>query len=88
MSAYSPQQILDQLHEIEIPDLYAPELSTKGRHARIKLAKQKLKAVKQRFRAEETYINRKWDGRNQVQATIKQHQLLPWNLLDELFSRL
>jgi hypothetical protein len=88
MSSYSPQQLLDQIHEIGIPELYEERMSEKERKARLKLAKQKLKAVKQRLRAEQTFVKGQYDGRNSGEAYLKRVELMPYELIDEVISRL
>ncbi len=88
MSIYTPQQLLDQLHEIDFGAISAERVSEKERQALLKLAKQNLKAVKQRLHAEEAYVNSKWDGRNSYQAQRKRVELLAYKLLDELIAQL
>jgi hypothetical protein len=88
MAMYTPQQILDQLHEINLAGAITPDMPERDVLIAIKLGKQKLRAVKQRLHAEQTYIKGKWNGRIAHEAEARRLELLPYDLLDDLISQL
>jgi len=88
MSLYSPQQLLDQLHETQIEWAFVEELSPQEHKEIIKVIKQRLEAVKQRLKTEESAIKGQYDGRNKLRAALKQRDLRPYALLDDLVFHL
>lgn len=88
MSSYSPQDLLDQLHELKIQGFYSSTLSKTDHANAIKLAKQQLRLVKKRLREEQSEITSRWDGRNAREAAIEKIELAPYSLIDDLVGEL
>lgn len=78
---YSAQQLLDQLHEINLPELFTTPLSDKDRIAKLKLAKQQLKRIKQLLRQEQKSIKSKW-GRKAYELEQKKIELVSYELVE------
>ncbi len=87
MSDDTPQGLLDQLNEIGIPNLFDVDKSSKERLAEIKLARQKVRLIKQRLNQEKENISGRWDGRNRQQAVVKRLELAPLDALSDIVGQ-
>lgn len=83
-----PNQILDELHRLDIFHLVDPSLTSKNRMDEIKLAKQKLRLIRKRWKQETDVINKRWDGRNRLQALLEQKELAPYEPLEEVMDKI
>jgi hypothetical protein len=81
---YTPQQLLDLIHAVNMPAIFDPTLSKKDRAAAIKLAKQQLKHIKQQLRHAQGEIKKRWDGRKVGQAEMERKQLKPYDMINSL----
>lgn len=88
MSTPEPQQLLDELHEIGIEDLYWSDLSAKERAAALKVTRQKLRLVKQHINQQKEQIRSSLDGRKRDEKEVKQIALPPYNALSELVAQI
>lgn len=83
-----PNQILDELHQLNISYLANPTLTAKDRVNEIKLAKQKLRLIRKRWKQETEVINKRWDGRNRFEASQEQRELAPYEPLEEVMDKI
>jgi hypothetical protein len=88
MTSHSAEDLLSQLHELDIPSLFSADLSFTERSQNVALTKQKLKVVKKQLKNELESIKARWDGRNRYEAQEKRLYLAPYLLIDELIDRL
>lgn len=84
METNKPQQLLDELHAIGIPELYSAALSSTERKAAVKLAIPKLTLVIKSISHEIAIIKSSYDGSNKLEASIEQDRLAPFILLQNL----
>lgn len=85
---YSAQDLLDQLHAIDLPRLTVSTLSAKEREAAIQLAAEKLTLVRKRLQQQIRDVEARWDGRDRQQAIAQQLELAPYRLLADVIDQL
>jgi hypothetical protein len=81
---YTPQELLDQIHAINFPNIVkSPQQADAFR-----LASEKLNLIKKRVKQEVSAIEATWDGRNPQQAIAQKLQLAPYLLLRDVIDQL
>lgn len=88
MPTYTPQQLLDHLHQLDIPSLFDPNLSSEERMKEIKVAKQKIRLLKKQVKQEIEVIKSTWDGRNTYQAQQERLHLAPFLQVEQLVAQI
>lgn len=81
----SPQQLLDALHQVNVPRLYDPALSAQQRHNLIAMVKNELHDWRQMLRDQMTSVRRRYSPQEAAEAKIA---LAPFRLLDNLGKEL
>lgn len=83
------QILLDQLHELNLQELYSTKFQTKkARVEHTRLTKQKLRLIKKRMKDEIKEIKAKYDGRVSYEAALERRYLAEYTPLDNLIPRL
>src|SRR4051812_17404118 len=75
------QELLDQVHSLNLERLWDVALSATERRSLIKLTKQNLKLILKQIKHEQGEINRRWDSRKKSEAERQKLELLPYNVL-------
>lgn len=88
MSTYTPQDLLDQINQIDFPELFAAVADSKERTAEIKLVRQKLKQVRQYSKEEQSIIKARWDGRRPNEAIQETNELGPYSMVDKYLDQI
>jgi hypothetical protein len=84
MPTYLPQDLLDLLHTVDIPGLFAENMPIKERATSIKLARQKLRQIKRQIKQEQDVIRHQWDGRHKEEALRQREELAPYEVLHDV----
>ena len=88
MAENQADELLVQLHEVNIPLLFDAALEAGDRKDALKLTKQKLKRVKKSLKQEMDTTKARWDGRNAYQAQQERLHLAPLLALDTFIDRI
>lgn len=83
-----PQQLLNQIHELNIPALFHEQMESREREKAVKLMRQKLRLIRKSVNQEITTIKARWDGRKPGEAEQERLHLIPFQLLIDLIERL
>jgi hypothetical protein len=83
------QQLLNELHELRLQDLYNTNFQTKKELAdEISLAKRKLRAIKKKMKDETTSIKSRWDNRASDEAATERMYLAMYLPLENLIEEI